>query len=49
MVSFLIAYASWSGNTEEVAELIEETLHQEGMNVTKHRIGEGTHSESWRV
>ena len=26
MVSFLIAYATWSGNTQEVAELIEETL-----------------------
>ena len=26
MVSFLIAYASWSGNTQEVAEMIEETL-----------------------
>ena len=26
MVSFLIAYATWSGNTQEVAEMIEETL-----------------------
>lgn len=41
MVSFLIAYASWSGNTEEVAELIEETLKREGVDVHMHRIGVG--------
>lgn len=41
MVSFLIAYASWSGNTEEVAEIVEETLLSEGMKVTVHRIGIG--------
>ncbi|MEZ7172736.1 flavodoxin [Sporosarcina sp. OR05] len=41
MVSFLIAYASWSGNTQEVAELVEETLLREGMDVTVHRIGLG--------
>ncbi|MFS0690140.1 flavodoxin [Sporosarcina sp. 179-K 8C2 HS] len=41
MVSFLIAYASWSGNTEEVAEIVEETLLSEGMDVTMHRIGTG--------
>lgn len=41
MVSFLIAYASWSGNTEEVAEIVEETLLSEGMEVTVHRIGIG--------
>ncbi|WP_252501789.1 flavodoxin [Sporosarcina sp. Marseille-Q4943] len=41
MVSFLIAYASWSGNTEEVAEIVEETLLSEGMDVTMHRIGIG--------
>lgn len=42
MVSFLIAYASWSGNTEEVAEMIEETLVDKGIAVTSYRIGEGT-------
>lgn len=42
MVSFLIAYASWSGNTEEVAEIIEETLLYEGRDVTVHRIGTGS-------
>lgn len=41
MVSFLIAYASWSGNTQEVAELIEETLISSGIAVTMHRIGGG--------
>lgn len=39
MVPFLIAYASWSGNTEEVAEIIEETLLQGGIDVVVHRIG----------
>ncbi|WP_147056717.1 flavodoxin [Sporosarcina luteola] len=41
MVSFLIAYASWSGNTEEVAEIVEETLLTEGTDVEVHRIGLG--------
>ncbi|MFC5589381.1 flavodoxin [Sporosarcina soli] len=41
MVSFLIAYASWSGNTQEVAELIEETLTSNGITVTTYRIGGG--------
>lgn len=41
MVSFLIAYTSWSGNTEEVAEIVEETLLSEGMDVVVHRIGIG--------
>lgn len=41
MVSFLIAYASWSGNTQEVAELIEGTLTDNGIAVTTHRIGGG--------
>lgn len=41
MVSFLIAYASWSGNTQEVAELIEETLTSNGIAVTTYRIGGG--------
>ena len=39
MVSFLIAYATWSGNTAEVAELIEETLRNYGIEVALHRIG----------
>ena len=35
----LIAYLSYSGNTKEVAELIEEQLLEEGFFVEKHRIG----------
>ena len=42
MVSFLIAYATWSGNTQEVAEIIEETLTARGFEVESFRIGEGT-------
>jgi len=41
MVSFLIAYASWSGNTQEVADMIEEVLIKENLDVTKYRIGGG--------
>ena len=41
MVSFLIVYASWSGNTQEVAEMIEETLVAEKIVVTSYRIGGG--------
>ena len=41
MVSFLIAYASWSGNTQEVAEMIEETLRANNIEVTAYRIGGG--------
>jgi flavodoxin I len=41
MVSFLIVYASWSGNTQEVAEMIEETLVAEKIVVTTYRIGGG--------
>ena len=41
MVSFLIAYATWSGNTQEVAEIIEETLLGKGIGVTLYRIGGG--------
>lgn len=41
MVSFLIAYATWSGNTEEVAELIEEVLLKSNMDVIRYRIGTG--------
>jgi len=41
MVSFLIVYATWSGNTQEVAELIQETLAAENLEVTMYRIGGG--------
>lgn len=41
MVSFLIAYASWSGNTEETAELIEQQLTEQGIEADMHRIGIG--------
>lgn len=35
----LIAYLSYSGNTEEVAEIIEEKLVEDGMDVEMHSIG----------
>jgi len=35
----LICYISYSGNTEEVAELIEDTLTYENHNVEVYRIG----------
>lgn len=41
MVSFLIAYATYSGNTQEVAELIQETLENNEATVVLHRIGSG--------
>lgn len=41
MVSFLIAYASWSGNTGEVAELIKEVFERRDVKVVLHRIGSG--------
>ena len=41
MVSFLIAYATWSGNTEEVAEIIEEVFLKSDIDVTRYRIGTG--------
>ena len=41
MVSLLIAYGSWSGNTKEVAELIEGYLLEAGIDVTLYRIGVG--------
>ncbi|WP_425505497.1 flavodoxin [Sporosarcina jiandibaonis] len=40
-MSFLIAYATWSGNTEEVAELIEAVLLNSDLDVTRYRIGTG--------
>lgn len=41
MVSLLIAYLSWSGNTKEVAELIESRLQEASIDVTMYRIGAG--------
>ena len=41
MVSFLIAYATYSGNTEEVAELIEQVFLKSDIDVTRYRIGTG--------
>lgn len=35
----LIAYLSYSGNTEEVAEYIQKKLETRGAMVDKHRIG----------
>ncbi|WP_029266091.1 flavodoxin [Virgibacillus alimentarius] len=35
----LVAYLSYSGNTEEVAERINHLLSQEGNDVDMHRIG----------
>jgi len=39
--SALIVYASLSGNTEEVAELIVDELVRSGVSVDTHRIGLG--------
>ena len=39
----LIAYLSYSGNTEEVAEIITDTLLSDGLHVDKHRIGIDPH------
>ncbi len=41
MVRILICYASWSGNTKEVAEIIESILVGHKYDVTMHRIGSG--------
>lgn len=41
MVSFLIAYATWSGNTEEVAQIIEETFRRHHVEASLFRIGSG--------
>lgn len=35
----LVAYLSYSGNTEEVAEIIQEVLREERFTVDTHRIG----------
>lgn len=35
----LIAYLSYSGNTEEVAEILQETAESRGLHVEMHRIG----------
>lgn len=35
----LIAYLSYSGNTEEIAQFIEEKLRDNGMQVDMHEIG----------
>lgn len=35
----LIAYLSYSGNTQEVAEGIQDTLEEAGMSVVTHEIG----------
>lgn len=35
----IIAYLSYSGNTEEVAELIEKKLVEKGYEIEMHRIG----------
>ncbi len=41
MVRILICYASWSGNTKEVAEIIKSTLVENQFNVTMYRMGSG--------
>ncbi|MBR7798024.1 MAG: flavodoxin [Bacillota bacterium] len=35
----LIAYLTYSGNTQEVATIIEDALNQEGFTTAVHRIG----------
>ncbi|WP_368653437.1 flavodoxin [Ornithinibacillus sp. 4-3] len=35
----IVAYLSYSGNTQEVAEIITEQLREDGMDVDTHRIG----------
>ncbi|MCR2820146.1 flavodoxin [Lederbergia panacisoli] len=41
MVRVLICYASFSGNTKETAELIAETLRNDGYEICLYRIGSG--------
>ncbi|WAB24990.1 flavodoxin [Lysinibacillus phage vB_LfM_LysYB1] len=38
-LNVLIAFESMSGNTMEVAEIIEKTAQENGHNVTRYRIG----------
>ena len=38
-MNILIAYLSYSGNTQEVAEIISHNLVEDGLHVDKHRIG----------
>lgn len=38
-MNILIAYLSYSGNTQEVAEYIEDHLRNDGMHTNMHRIG----------
>src|SRR5699024_12416020 len=40
-MKILIAYLSYSGNTEEVAELIETRLRENGISVDMYEIGFG--------
>ncbi|RSL28782.1 flavodoxin, partial [Salibacterium salarium] len=40
MVFVLIAYATMGGNTEEVAEIIAETMAQHGIQTKLHRISD---------
>src|SRR5699024_480440 len=40
-MKILIAYLSYSGNTEEVAELIEARLRENGISVDMYEIGFG--------
>lgn len=35
----LIAYLSYSGNTEEVAVILQETAESRGLHIAMHRIG----------
>lgn len=42
LVRILICYASFSGNTKEVATLIEQRLLKDGHDVFVHRIGSGS-------
>lgn len=41
MVRILICYASFSGNTKETAEIIEEVFSNHGCNTLLYRIGSG--------
>ncbi len=41
MVRVLISYASFSGNTKETAEIIDEVLTAHGHTTQLHRIGSG--------